>query len=153
MNRITLRILKNVAKSGEISLADAIRLARPRHKNHRDQYPLALLLEEGYLGMTVNHCPPAGREKMREFSLATSLHMMLSVPKNEHGDVHYLGIVSTGGLDPKSESVFLRAKGALYLDERRQKRLDRVWFFVLGLMAGVLTSIASAWARGRLRLP
>jgi hypothetical protein len=152
MNSIALRILKRVAKSGEVSLADAIRLARPHHKDHRDQYPLALLLEEGYLGMTVNHSPPAGAEKMREFSLATTLHMF-TVPKNEHGDVRYLGIVSTGGIEPKNESVFLRAKGALYLDERRQKRLDRAWFFVLGLMAGVLTSITSAWARGHLRLP
>jgi len=152
MNGIVLRILKKVAKSGQVSLADAIRLARHHHKDHRDQYPLALLLEEGYLGMTVNHSPPAGAEKMREFSLATTLHMF-SLPKNEHGDVHYHGIVSTGSMEPKNESIFLRAKGALYLDERRQKRSDRIWFFVLGLMAGVLTSIASAWARGQLRLP
>lgn len=152
MNGIAVRLLKEVAKSGEVSLADAIRLARPKHKDHRDQYPLALLLEEGYLGMTVNHSPPPGVEKMREFSLATTLHMF-SLPKNAHGDVEYLGIISTGGLDPKNERVFLRAKGALYLDERMQKRLDRVWFFALGLLAGVLTSIASAWARGQLRLP
>jgi hypothetical protein len=151
MNSIALRILKKVAKSGEVSLADAIQPARPRHKDHRDQYPLALLLEEGYLGMTVNHSSQTGTEKMREFTLATTLHMF-SIPKNEHGDVQYRGNISTGGLEPKNESVFLRAKGALYLDERRQKRSDRIWFFVLGLMAGVLTSIASAWVRGKLKL-
>jgi hypothetical protein len=90
MNGIAVRILKEVAKSGEVSLADAIRLARPGHKDHGDQYPLALLLEKGYLGMTLNHRPPAGVEKMREFSLATTLHRTcLSLPKNEHGDVHY----------------------------------------------------------------
>ncbi len=151
MNGVALRILKKVAKSGEVSLAEAIRLARPHHKDHRDQYPLALLLEEGYLGMTVNHGPPAGTEKMREFTLATTLHMF-SIPKDERGDVQYHGIRSTGGLDAKDETVFLKVKGSLYLDERKQKRWDRIWFFVLGLMAGVLTSIASAWARGHLRL-
>ena len=81
MNGVALRILKKVAKSGEISVADAIRLGRPYHKDHRDQYPLALLLEEGYLGMTVNHGPPAGTEKMREYTLATTLHMF-SIPKD-----------------------------------------------------------------------
>jgi hypothetical protein len=152
MNGVALKILQNVAKSGEVSLADAVRLAQPHHKDHRDQYPLALLIEEGYLGMTVNHSPPAGAEKMREFTLAKTLHMF-SIAKNERGDVQYHGISSTGSLDPKDESVFLRAKGALYLDERRQKRSDRIWFFVLGLMAGVLTGIVSAWARGQLKLP
>ena len=151
MNGVTLRILKEVAKFGEVSLDDAIRFARPHQRNHRDQYPLALLLEEGYLGMTVNHTPPAGAEEMREFSLATTLHMF-SLPKDEHGEVHYLGIVSTGSIDPKNERVFLKAKGALYLDEQRQKLSDRIWFFGLGLMAGVLSTIASAWALGHLGL-
>jgi len=152
MDRISLRILKKVARSGEIPLADAIRLARPRYKNHLDQYPLALLLEEGYLGMTVNHNPPLGAETMREFSVAITLHTF-SLPKNASGDVHYLGNVSTGALDLKNERVFLKAKGALYLDERSQKRWDRGWFFALGLIAGMLTNIASAWAKGHLKLP
>lgn len=151
MNRTSLRILKKVEKAGEVSLADAVRLAKPRHKNHLDQYPLVLLVEEGYLGMTVNHNPPAGAEKMREYSLATMLHMFL-VPKNERGDVEYLGIVSTGGLDPKKERVFLKAKGALYLDERRRKWSDRAWFFLLGLIAGMLTNLVSAWAKSYFNL-
>ncbi len=152
MDGTALRILKAVAKDGEVSLATAIHLAPPRHKNHIDQYPLSLLLEDGYLGMTINQNNPAGVEAMREFALATTLHMF-SLPKGADGDVRYLGIVSTGSLDPGNERVFLKAKGALYLDERRQKRRDRLWFFVLGLLAGVLTPIASAWVRAHLKLP
>jgi len=152
MNSSALRILREVEKSGEISLAGAIRLAKPCHTSHLDQYPLALLLEEGYLGMTINDTPPSGAERMREFSLATTLHM-LSLPKNERGETQYLGIISTGSIDPKNERVFLKAKGALYLDERRQKRRDRFWFFVLGLAAGVLATIVSAWLRRQLGLP
>ena len=152
MNGSALRILREVAKFGEISLAAAIRLAKPCHRSHVDQYPLASLLEEGYLGMTINHNPPSGAEAMREFSFATTLYMFY-LPKNERGEVHYLGIISRGSIDPKNERVFLKAKGALYLDERRQKLWDRIWFFVLGLGAGVLATIASAWLRGQLRLP
>jgi hypothetical protein len=152
MEGTALRILTEVAKHGEVSLATAIRLATPRYNNHIDQYPLSLLLEGGYLGMTVNHKPPAGVEKMREFSLATTLHMF-SLPKGPDGDVHYLGMVSTGELDPGNERVFLKAKGALYLDERSQKRRDRLWSFVLGLLVGILTPIASTWVRAHLKLP
>jgi hypothetical protein len=152
MNGSALRILREVAKSGEVSLAAAIRLAKPCHRSHVDQYPLALLLEEGYLGMTINHSPPSGAEGMREFSLATTLHR-LCLPKDARGEVHYLGIVSTGTIDPKNERVFLKAKGTLYLDERRQKWWDRFWFFALGLAVGLLTTIGSAWVRGHLRLP
>ena len=152
MNGISLRILKQVQKNAEVTLAEAIQLAKARRGNHLDQYPLAMLLEGGYLGVTINDSPPSGQEKMREFALARSLHI-LSLPKREDGDVHYLGIVSTGTLDPSKERVFLKAKGALYLDEHRQKRSDRIWSFVLGLLAGVLTTLASSWVRGHLKLP
>ncbi len=152
MKGSALGILREVEKFGEVSLAAAIRLGKPCHRSHLDQYPLALLLEDGYLGMTINYNPPSGAGAMQEFSLATTLHM-LSIPKNERGEVHYLGIISTGSIDPEKERVFLRAKGALYLDERRQKWWDRLWFFVLGFCVGVVAPIASAWLRSHLRLP
>lgn len=147
-----MKILKNVAKRGEISLGAAIRMAKPCHKNHLDQYPLALLLESGYLGVTINHIPPTGAEAMREFSLATTLHIF-TLPKGPDGGIHYLGINSSGSIDPEKERVFLKAKGSLYLDEYRQKFWDRCWSFVLGFCAGVLVNIAAAWVKRQLSLP
>jgi hypothetical protein len=150
MNGRTLKILRKVAKRGEVSLATAIRLVKPRYGNHLDQYPLALLIEEGYLGMTIEHTPPPGAEAMREFSLATTLHMF-TLPKNEHGEIHYLGIKSTGSLDPATLHVFMKAKGALYLDEHRQTIRDRFWsliMFILGFISGVLGPIVSGWIKG-----
>src|SRR5207253_696942 len=126
MNRVALKILKMVEKRGEVSLATAVGMARLRHKDHLDQYPLALLLEDGYLGVTINHTPPKGAEEMREFSLATTLYM-LTLPKDADGVVHYRGIESRGSIDPLKQGVFLRAKGALYLDELGQKVWDRFW--------------------------
>jgi hypothetical protein len=152
MNRVALKILKTVAGRGEVSLATAIRMATPHHKSHLDQYSLALLLEDRYLGMTINYAPPTGAEEMREFSLATTLHMF-TLPKDADGVIHYLGIKSSGSIDPDKERVFLRAKGALYLDERVQKFWDRFWAFVLGFSAGLLVAIASSWVKGQLRLP
>jgi hypothetical protein len=152
MRRTALRILKQVAKQGEVSLSTAIRMASSIHKSHLDQYPLALLLEEGYLGITVNHIPPEGMEMMREFSLAVTLHMF-TLPRDAHGIIHYLGIKSSGSLDPEKERVFLKSKGYLYLDERAQRSWDRLWSFIAGFSAGCLVAIATAWARKKLGLP
>jgi hypothetical protein len=152
MDVVALHILKAVAERGEISLAAAIRMARSRHKDHLDQYPLALLLEDGYLGATIKNTPPDGAEEMREFSLATTLHMF-SLGKDASGAVDYLGIRSTGTINPEKERVFLRAKGALYLDEHNRRIRDRFWSFVLGFGGGVLAAIVTAWIKGRLSLP
>jgi hypothetical protein len=152
MKGIALRILEAVSKHGEVSLAAAIKMAKPVHHSHLDQYPLALLLEDAYLGTTINYTPPEGAEQMREFGLATTLHMF-TLPKDAKGTIRYLGITSQGGIDPALERVFLKAKGALYLDECRRRFWDRFWSFVIGFGAGLLVVIAGAWLRGELRLP
>ena len=119
--------------------------------DHRDQYALALLIENEYLGITISHSPPVGFEKMREFALATTLHMFC-LPKDANGVVCYNGIRSSGSIDPNNEKVFLKAKGALYLDEYSQKFWDRLWSFIFGFSAGLLASIGAAWLRGVLKL-
>jgi hypothetical protein len=151
MNGAALRILNAVSKRGEVSLAAAIKMAKPVHKNHLDQYPLALLLEDAYLGTTINYTPPEGAEQMREFGLATTLHMF-TLPKQQNSEVTYLGVRSSGNLDPETAKVFIKAKGALYLDERRRRFWDRFWSFVVGFGAGLLVVIAGDWLKEVLRL-
>jgi len=144
--------LKTVARRGEVSLAAAIRIAPTRHGDHSDQYPLTLLLENGYLGLSFNYTPPPGAEEMREFCLARTLHMF-TLPKDADGATHYLEIRTSGSMDPEKERVFLKAKGSLYLGEQTQKFWDRFWSFVLGFSAGLLTALATSWVKGQLRLP
>jgi hypothetical protein len=152
MDDVALRILKEVATRAELPLSDALKLVHSKHKSHLDQYPLALLLEEGYLGLTLSHTPPTGAETMREFTLATTLHMF-TLPKDPEGRTQYLGVTSSGSVKPENERVFIKAKGALYLGEIRQKLRDRLWSFVLGFLAGTLVAVASAWFKGQLKLP
>lgn len=144
MNSTAQRILKRVAQHGDVSLAEAIALAPAKYRDHRDQYPLAMLIESEYLGLTINHSPPQGAEKMREYTLATTLHLF-SLPKKEDGSTEYRGIISRGSLDPMHERVFLKAKGALYRGEAVQKRKDRLYSFIVGLLVGLCTLAFKTW--------
>lgn len=140
MDHISLKLLRKIAKNGEISLQEALNIGKGRAKDHRDQYQLALLIEGEYLGYTLNHTPPEGAEKMREYSLAISLHMF-TLPKGTDGTVEYLKIIGSGGVEPKNEKVFLKAKGALYLEEYDAKSKERLF----ALFLGVISAYLAAW--------
>ena len=146
MTSVAFRLLKTIAKHGELSLTDAIECPKSL-RDHIAQYPLALLIEEGYIGSTLDHQPPAGAEKSREYSLAVSLHMY-TLPKDDNGVVQYSGVVSPygvrsyGNVDPDQQRLFLKAKGALYLYQYAQKRWDRFWAFLSGAVAGVMVGLA-----------
>lgn len=138
MNGTALKILRAVAKRGELPLSEAIELGRKNFSTHRDQYPLALLIEEEYLGCTLKHTPPPGAEKMREFTNAMMLHSF-TVPPDQDGVRHYLDTQSTGGIDPSKEKVFIKGKGLLLLDQRWSKWVDRISSFIVGLGTGLLS--------------
>lgn len=144
MNGSAKRILKELAKNGELSVDAAVKLAKPIRKDHIDQYPLALLIEAGYVGLTITYSPPSDAEEMREFALAKTLHMF-GLPKDEHGEIRYLDIVTTGSLDPRKECIFLKAAGALYLESELQRQRERVYSFLVGFSAGFLSLLLSSW--------
>jgi len=83
---------------------------------------------------------------------AISLHMY-TLPKNEMGDTEYMGSTSHGNIDPEKERVFLKAKGALYLDEQKNKFRERIYSFVIGIVVGVVAASFSAWIRGQINVP
>jgi len=146
MNGSSLRILKAVAKHGELPLDDAVSLAARVHGDHRDQYPLAMLIEEEYLGMTITHEPPRGAEKMREFDLAIALHIE-TLPTSSDGSVEYRGVRSTGRIDPDWKRVFLKAKGALYLAEQTEKRTDRLFTILIAVFSASLAALLASWRK------
>jgi hypothetical protein len=139
MNGVALSILRKVAKRYDVTLEEALAMAPKRHGDYRDQYPLAMLIVGEYLGGTMDHAPPQGAEKMREYSQATLLHDV-SLKKKEDGSVAPAAIFFDGG----KHHVFLKAKGALYLDEISKKRWDRFFSFFVGIMIG-FCMIAFKW--------
>ncbi|MDG5501275.1 hypothetical protein [Marinobacter sp. BGYM27] len=152
MRGIAKTILKAVEKEGEITLAKALSLASPKLSGHRRQYPLALLLQEGYVGATVHDDPSNGTDHSPEFHNARFLHM-LTLPKNENGETRYLGIRATGSIDPDKDLVFISAKGMLYLEEQSSKVKERVYSFVVAVAVGILVAAVSTWFIGKPACP
>jgi len=148
MKRIAYKILKEVGKKGEISLDSALRLNRGKTNSHIDQYPLVLLLEAGYLGITISTKYPEGMENMRELNEAINLHIY-TLSKDERGEREYIGMHSHGSIEPKEERIFIKAKGALYLDEQRKKFWERVYSFIIAIIVGIAVAGFSAWIRGQ----
>jgi hypothetical protein len=146
MNPSALKILRKVSETGELSLHDALHLGEGSVGDHREQYPLALLIEEEYVGCTLRHTPPPGAELMREYTQAVAFYMF-TMPKDSDGCTRYLGIVSSGSVDPKDQRIFLKAKGALYLDAAAAKRRERYYNFVIAVSVGAITGVFLAWLR------
>jgi hypothetical protein len=138
MNGAALSILRKVAARYDVTIDEALAMAPRKCGDYRDQYPLAMLVEGEYLGFTMEHIPPEGAEKMREYSQAIMLHAM-SLKKKEDGSVAPAAVF----FDGSKENVFLKAKGALYLDEIRKKRWDRFY----SLLFGVLLAICGLWLK------
>jgi hypothetical protein len=151
MRGIARKLLRTVEKEGEISLAKALALASSKISDHRRQYPLALLLQEGYLGGTVHGDPANGPDYSPEYTNAQFLHM-LTLPKDENGKVHYMGVRSSGSLDPEKDRVFITAKGMLYLEEQASKVNERIYSFVVAVSVGILVATLSAWFGGDVTL-
>lgn len=152
MNDISIKILREVAKTGELPLADALKFGAGRFGDHRDQYSLAMLVQDEYVGVTVSRKDPPDTELMREFNLAIFLHTF-ALPKDKDGVIVYShptvgSIKSIGNLSAVRERVFLKAKGALYLDDIVEKRKERWFVWAVAIVAAAVGSGLTALLGG-----
>ena len=142
MKSESLKILKYVAKHGEVTVEDVTNLSKKEPKHHREQYPLAVLISEEFIGISVN-TEFEGTENMPELTAAQLLHISRLEP-DEKNQTRY-GTITTTGNSLKNEKIFIRAKGALYLDELKQKRHDRIISFLIGFCAALIPVLLSQY--------
>ena len=83
---------------------------------------------------------------MREYSQAVTLHMF-TLPQTADGTTEYLSVISRGSVNPKNEKVFLKAKGALHLDEYDTKKKERLFALFLGVSGAFLGSWFATWLK------
>lgn len=126
MTSVAFRLLKKVAKRGELSLKDAIEFPKAP-LDHTAQYPLALLIEEGYLGSTLDHQPPVwSRKDARVFSRGFPSHVHPSERQQRRSS---LSRCSAAGCPverqcrPGPGASFLEGEGGALLGPVRTKTL------------------------------
>jgi len=142
MKQKTYRLLKRVSKEGELPLNEAMLLCARKINGHKDLYPLALLVESGYLGLTYNITPPENAEEMREFVMARYFYMNL-LPRDGDGTVTYEGMKMNGANFAESEKVFVKAKGFLYLADVQNRRNERIISYIIGFLSALTVVILS----------
>lgn len=135
MNRLQHDVLKYIYERNEVKVRTLTDAMERKYKDHRDFYPLAGLVLEGFIGFT------GGLPTMREDESPT------------HQDAYFLSRVfqcyAQGAGDQQYQEVtiftkageadlFIAAKGLLYFHEYKEKRKEWWTVAVLGLFSAIV---------------
>jgi hypothetical protein len=132
------RILYFLAKTGEASIRNTVEAAGSKSKDHMAVYPLALLVEAGFLGLTFEPALTPGAEaKMREDGVARILHVLMIDPDDD-GITRYEKIQSWGSMNADTERAYLKSGGYVYLIEIEKQKRERFLAFCIGLVTSSL---------------
>ena len=135
MKSISLRIVKRLLKSGELSLRDVAEMLPKKNKDHRDYYVLSNLIKAGFANMPIksDEKPLAETDEMQ-------LAILLYVWMERKGErFEYMGQTFTGG-DFSKERIFPTAKADMFIDEIKAKRLERIWALAVGILIAVVSA-------------
>ncbi|WP_372836387.1 hypothetical protein [Pontibacterium sp.] len=145
MQNVGIKILRELERSGELSLEEIGRLLPRKYSDHRDFYVFASLVSNGMVDdyfLIDKDNPDPNRNK--EQLLARKYFACSTAEKS----AEYRGQswhMTSGSL--KSQIFALSGKGNLYLSEYRTKRFDRVFTLSSGMMVGILVAVIGAYLR------
>jgi hypothetical protein len=119
-------ILKIIVKKREISFRDILEMIPKKYRDHRDFISLASLCVDGYIDTTLPRMPD---------TLQYAEMFQAYQQRSMYGRVQ--------PLDPDTENgrFYTLAKGDLYFHALHEKRIDRLYAFIIAIIIGVLTGI------------
>jgi hypothetical protein len=142
-NRISSKILKSISKDREIPLSKLIAMLPRLFNDHRDYYPLASLIKNGFISVNiVNEETNAGLEDDREQMIAIRLYAMSQAKHS----LKYMGLTfnySKGTME--NEKFYCTAKTDLYFEEQISKRKDRVITIGIGILIGIVSALFASY--------
>jgi hypothetical protein len=154
MQFISFDIMKRFMDVRELNLGDVKKLLPKKFGDHRDWYPIASLISEGYVGSGLTQTkswedkPTAAKDIVAQ-ELAIMLHTMTLGP----GKVRYQGREIHNGKDFNDETLFATAKADLHFAERSARRFDRIVTTVTGIAVGIITGVVVALFKAQLPSP
>lgn len=145
---ITSDILRRMIKEREIPLKELAKMLPNKFNDHRDYYPLASLVKNGYIDMyLIDTDTDKGIETEREIMLAIRFYTM-SLAKTQ---VEYAGITFTQTKTMENEKFYCTAKTDLYFLEQKQLRSDRLVTISVGILIGVVSAFFGAYFQSMIK--
>ncbi len=145
MKGIGIKILKELERSGELTLEEVSALLPKKHGDHRDYYVFASLVSSGMVDddllIKINSDPVKYKEQVlarKYFACSTAEHT---------AEFGVLSWHMPSGL--LKEQVFaLSGKGSLYLSELHGKWVERIFALCSGISIGIFVAFMSAYLDG-----
>jgi len=139
MENISHKILKELRNKKEMSLGQILKILPKKYNDHRDIYPFVSLITGGYIDSIMSQ---EGKDiyssKNRELAIT------LYTASFGKGEFKYLGQNISNDDDFNKQLFFCTAKANLYLEEKRQRRLDRIWALFIGITVGIVVAVVSS---------
>lgn len=143
MSITATRILRVLSSSGDMTLEDLSRLLPRKFNDHRDFYPLASLLHQGFIEDPYASISDASNTMQILGSKAQLLSWKLYAMSTAEKTATYKGQTwSIHGGDEllRDQRFSLTGAGYLYLEESKIRRNDRIF---AGLLAIISAAIAA----------
>lgn len=135
------QLLKEFVRRRELRLSEVAQMLEKHFGDHRDWYPVAGLIRQGYLA---NPFRGESGDRMPEKEIASAL-FALSLGEGRH---RVNNVVMFGSDDPSEEETLnALSKADLYFAELRQRRVDRLISAAVAVVIGVSSALLTLYVR------
>jgi hypothetical protein len=143
MNRLHHDVLKYIYQRNEVAMRDLTEAMERKYNDHRDFYPLAGLVIEGFVGFTggLPTSKPDGALTHQDAYFLSRVFQCYAQGKGNQSYQEVTIFTSSG-----DSHLFIAAKGLLYFHEYKEKR--REWWTVAAL--GLISAIIAGCVTGAL---
>lgn len=148
LDKQAYKLLRKISKSHELTLRELNSLIIKKYGDHRDYYLLANLIKSGFIDAHIEDSETGkGLQDEREKMLAIRLYAMCQNQK----EVKYDGMsfVYSGKGNMIDEKFYCTAKSYLYIQDKFEKRKDRIITISIGILIGIITALAGAYFNAR----
>ncbi|RZI31142.1 hypothetical protein [Pseudomonas orientalis] len=144
MNRQIHDVLKYIYERNKVEARVLMSSMERRDGDHRDFYPLAALINDGFIGFSGPIPKAAGNDGAPSHIDAYQMSRLLQCYSQGTGSQGYQG-VSIFNEEGRDSTFFIAAKGLLYFHEYLEKR--RGWWQAafLGLGASIIAGCVTGW--------
>ncbi|WP_156427872.1 hypothetical protein [Thiohalocapsa sp. ML1] len=143
MDNASLTILRRLERDGEVTLANISLLLRKKYGDHRDFYPLAALITQGFVEDAVLAADTMDKNPDYRNLKLQALSWKLFATSNADHKAEYKGhswLIGGQGEKLKDQLYSLTGAGHLYLDEIRSNSNERRFTLLIAIFSAVFAS-------------